>query len=341
MAKNSKMGYPSGITELLSVFVKRPPRPAIERRSNSTEELDYGDFVWIDMQDPTRRELADLGEKYQLQPFHVDKSIESDRLSRLEVEKDYLFLLFHFPHDDVHSWRLVNRQVIVFLGKGFLVTIHDSKSQTIRRCFEDMRDSPNEGKTTPAKMLLNLIGHLLEDTKVLTDSLTIDLDKVEVRVFENQDSDARKISQLRQRIVRIRRTLATQKQVLEDLDDVIDKFTGERLGRLYTANTNTSIKLWESVEEARETIEIYKDADFTSSQEQTNRILAILTLIFTLSIPTTIVGSIYGMNVNLPGGLETGPWTFWGTYTTFILAMMLSIGLAAWMYLYFKRKRWF
>ena len=58
----------------------------------------------------------------------------------------------------------------------------------------------------------------------------------------------------------------------------------------------------EVLEESKETIEIFKDTDFMLSTEKSNKILAVLTILFTLSIPVTVVAAIYGMNVNLPGG---------------------------------------
>ena len=51
-------------------------------------------------------------------------------------------------------------------------------------------------------------------------------------------------------------------------------------------------------------MEIYKDTDFVLSTEKTNKVLAVLTIIFTLAIPSTVIGTFYGMNVNLPGGIE-------------------------------------
>jgi magnesium transporter len=60
------------------------------------------------------------------------------------------------------------------------------------------------------------------------------------------------------------------------------------------------------------------------SSEKTNRILAVLTIWFTLSIPSVIVGTFYGTNINLPGGIEVGAWTFLGTYTTLIIVLIIS-----------------
>ena len=104
-----------------------------------------------------------------------------------------------------------------------------------------------------------------------------------------------------------------------------------------------SHRLWETVEEAKETIEVYKDADFTSSTERTNQILAILTIIFTLAIPGTLFGTYYGMNIILPGGVngEHHQWTFLGPFTTLILIIGASVLAGFLMYVWFKRKKWF
>jgi magnesium transporter len=46
------------------------------------------------------------------------------------------------------------------------------------------------------------------------------------------------------------------------------------------------------------------------------------------------------MNINLPGGIQTGPATFLGEYTSFIIMIIVSIIPAAVMMYWFKRKGW-
>jgi magnesium transporter len=46
------------------------------------------------------------------------------------------------------------------------------------------------------------------------------------------------------------------------------------------------------------------------------------------------------MNVNLPGGIQTGSATFLGPYTTFIIIILLSIIPAGAMVYGFNRKGW-
>ena len=120
----------------------------------------------------------------------------------------------------------------------------------------------------------------------------------------------------------------------------IQKFSAHDL-TLYFDNVKDHIdKVLEALEESKETIEIYKDTDYMLSTEKTNKILAILTIFFTLSIPSTIIGTLYGMNVNLPGGIGTGSWYLFGPYTTFLLLLMISLTGVLLMAWYFHRLGW-
>jgi Mg2+ and Co2+ transporter CorA len=58
--------------------------------------------------------------------------------------------------------------------------------------------------------------------------------------------------------------------------------------------------------------------------EKANKILGILTIIFTLSIPIIVMSSFYGMNINMPGRIEA-PYTFLGPYTSMIEVIMISL----------------
>ncbi len=86
-------------------------------------------------------------------------------------------------------------------------------------------------------------------------------------------------------------------------------------------------------------MEIYKDTDFMLSTEKTNKILAALTIIFTFSIPGTAIAAFYGMNVNLPGGLNDYS-VLLGPYTTFIVIVLASIIPVALMFAYFRKLGW-
>ncbi|MFZ0405478.1 MAG: CorA family divalent cation transporter, partial [Nitrososphaeraceae archaeon] len=151
----------------------------------------------------------------------------------------------------------------------------------------------------------------------------------------------KEISLLRREITTLRRVVIPLKRIVMDLSKDIQKFSKEDL-TLYFDDVKDHIdKVIEVLEESKETIEIFKDTDFMLSTEKSNKILAVLTILFTLSIPVTVVAAIYGMNVNLPGGIETGPATFFGPFTSFTLLVTAAILPSVIMLWYFKRQGWF
>src|ERR671922_10526 len=98
-------------------------------------------------------------------------------------------------------------------------------------------------------------------------------------------------------------------------------------------------KVIDTLEESKETIEIYKDTDYLHGTDRSNKILAILTIVFTLSLPITIMSSLYGMNVDIPA-IEDESLKFLGRYTTFILIVIGSSAGAVAMAMYFHKIKW-
>jgi magnesium transporter len=117
------------------------------------------------------------------------------------------------------------------------------------------------------------------------------------------------------------------------------RFSEEDLALYFDDVTDHIDKVIDTLEESRETIEIYKDTDFMHGTDRSNKILAILTIVFTLSMPVTIMSSLYGMNVEIPI-IEDESFKFLGRYTNFILIVISSSVIAVAMALHFHRIRW-
>lgn len=299
--------------------------------------------TWIDVENPRAEALAELEKTYSLHPAHLKECVQKVQHIQVEREQNYLFLVLHVPVLMVHRDKIHISQVGVFLGKNFLITVRSGASPCITDLFEVSNLSPEKAKEYfehAAYLLYRLVASLLNDISEMTDDINNELDEIEDVVFDNRNSDALIIGKLRQKIVRLGRVIGPKRLVLQDLEDQIDSFSGKVMMKYYANNTKLVNKLWEEVEEAKETVEVYKDADFTTSTEQTNLTLAILTLVFTFTIPITVFASMYGMNILLPGSINGKPWHFWGTYTTLYIVIILSSVSALGMYIYFRKKKW-
>ena len=76
------------------------------------------------------------------------------------------------------------------------------------------------------------------------------------------------------------------------------------------------------------------------STEKSNRILAVLTILFTLSIPATVVGDCCRNECKFTWWNRDWPCDLFGPFTSFSLLVIAAILPAVIMIWYFKRQRW-
>jgi magnesium transporter len=302
-------------------------------------------LTWVDIQKPTREKMSVLEQLYPFHELNIEDCLSKIQIPKVDRYEDHIFVILHFPTIDKEKSIPRTTQLAIFAGFDYLVTVQQGELKPLTEMFqickvnEKQRDSFMG--TSSGYLLHSIIDLLVDDLLHILMKLEGNLDDIEDVVFDEKVAVAKEISLLRREITTLRRVVIPLKRIILDLSKDIQKFSEEDL-TLYFDDVKDHIdKVIEVLEESKETIEIFKDTDFMLSTEKSNKILAVLTILFTLSIPATVVAAIYGMNVNLPGGIETGPATFFGPFTSFTLLVIAAILPAVIMIWYFKRQGWF
>ena len=303
-------------------------------------------FVWIDLQSPDKSDVEKLAEKYYFNALNIEDCMTKFELPKLDSYDDHFFVILHFPPLLQQQGTPRNSQISIFVGKDFLVTVHQGDLKPlvdlVNICKNDSDPHRKERllEKSPGHLLHEITDILVDDLLHVSRKVIANLDDLEDEVFDEKKSVARSIALLRREINRMRRIANPLKKFVLEIAKNIKKFSDEEDLSLYFDDVIDHIdKVIETLEESRETMEIYKDTDFMLSTEKTNKVLAALTIIFTFSIPATVISTFYGMNVNLPGGLAEHL-VFLGPYTSFyiiILASVIPVGL---MFVYFKKLGW-
>lgn len=325
-----------------------------------------GGLTWINLERPSRdtmeKEIAIRG--YPFHELNIEDCLSKSQIAKIDKHADYIFMLFHFPsyaltdkygatmpakkmrvrRRERHSNLLHFSQLSIFAGWNFVVTVHQGDLQPLNDLFYQCKEKSDQRDELMGKssgyLLHTIIDALVDDLFHILMKIIGNLDDIEDAVFDDKLVVVKEISLLRREIVLLRRIVYPLKRIIAEITNEIQKFSDEDLTQYFNDVEDHINKVLDLLESSRETIDIYKDTDFMLSSEKTNRILAVLTIWFTLSIPPVIVGTFYGMNINLPGGIEVGAWTFLGTYTTLIIVIIIAGAFAIGMYLYFLRVGW-
>lgn len=324
---------------------KKFTEKSIERK---IETVQGKKFLWIDLQNPDRNDVEELAAKYHFNKLNIEDCMTKFELPKLDSYDDHFFVILHFPPLFQQAGISKNSQISIFVGKEFLVTVHQGDLKPlvdlVNICKNDSDQRRKEallGKSS-GFLLHEIIDILVDDLLHISRRVIANLDDLEDAVFDEAKSVAKSIALLRREINRMRRIANPLKKFVLEVAKNIRRFSdeGEEDLSLYFDDVIDHLdKVIETLEESRETMEIFKDTDFMLSTEQTNKVLAALTIVFTFSIPATIVAAFYGMNVNLPGGIGD-QWMIFGPFTTFIVIILISSIPVVLMFIYFKKQGW-
>ena len=324
---------------------KKPIEMPVEKKM---ETIQGKKFTWIDLQNPDRIDVEKLAEKYNFNELNIEDCMTKFELPKLDSYNDHFFVILHFPPLAQKIGISKNSQLSLFIGKDFLVTVHqgDLKPlvQLVQTCILDSDDELKNkllGESS-GDLLHEIIDVLVDDLLHTSRKIIANLDEMEDNVFDESKAVARSIALLRREINRLRRIALPLKRFVLEIAKNVKRFSDnsdDELSLYFDDVIDHIDKVIETLDESRETMEIYKDVDFVLSNEKTNKVLAVLTMIFTLAIPSTVIGTFYGMNVSLPGGIGENSMIF-GPFTTFIVIILASAIPAIIMFAYFKKLGW-
>lgn len=322
---------------------KKPIETFIEKK---IETFQGREFLWIDLQSPDRSDIEKLAEQYHFNALNIEDCMTKFELQKLDSYDDHFFVILHFPPLSQQTKISKNSQLSIFVGKDFLVTVHQGDLKPlvdlVNICKNDSDQNRKErllGKSS-GFLLHEIIDILVDDLLHISRRVIANLDDLEAGVFDESKSVAKNIALLRREINRLRRIANPLKKFVLEVSKNIKKFSESEDLSLYFDDVIDHLdKVIETLEESRETMEIYKDTDFMLSTEQTNKVLAALTIVFTFSIPASVIAAFFGMNINLPGGIGFQS-TILGPFTSFIIIIMISFIPVVLMYVYFKKRGW-
>jgi len=321
---------------------------------------------FINIAKPTDFEIKYLRNTYYFNPLNLEDYVHRTQIPKIENHKKYDLVVLRFPlfsenppsdshlygvhiptfHSTVKRRRLISSYVNFFVSKEYVVALHDGTLPQINHIFSLCQKTLHNRNEFMGKgsvfLVYKIIDALVDDCFPVINELTSTIDKID-KELENKQSQKtlEEISTTRRNLVVFHTMI---KPILplfnhlkegkhEEFNGTMQTFWGNILDHLQ--------KIMDRLEDNQELIEGISESSEFLLRSKTNKIMALLTILFTLSIPATLIGTFYGMNIILPGGIEYGSWNFWGTYTTFIVVIICSIVPVVLMLLYFKHKKWY
>jgi magnesium transporter len=158
------------------------------------------------------------------------------------------------------------------------------------------------------------------------------LDQIEEEIFSGRSEEiVRDISNAKQEIINFRKIIRPQRPVLRDLERTKQRYLAEDMDVYFDDIVDASERIWDMLENYKEVVEALEESNESVISHRVNDVLRVLTSISVIVLPLTLVASIWGMNVHVPGE---------GATTAFWIIIGVMVALLATMLYVFKRRGW-
>ena len=299
-----------------------------------------GRLTWYYIEKPSEREVQYLADNFHFHTLALDDVLSKVQRPKIDDFDSYLFIVLHFPVFDKANRVTTPSELDIFIGENYVVTSHKGNLRPLSKLFneclvdEEIRNK-YMGKSA-GYLFYHILDRLVNYCFPILDKIIDNIDQVEDYIFARPVPETvREISLIRRDLISFRRIIHPQIFVVEDLEK--EKYPMFKVDPdVYFGDIADHIrKIWDGLEDCKEVVDGLADTSNWLTSHRIQEVMRVLTIVMAIMAPATLVASVYGMNVHLPGGLTES-----GDFMTFFYVMAFMLLISGAMIYYFHRKNW-
>ncbi len=294
---------------------------------------------WIDIKNPDKKDIAYLKENFSFHSLTLEEVISPTLRPRVEHFDNYLYLVIHFPLYNLRKQTTESREIDFLITRDTLITIRYAEFPSFKEFWEkyqidDMAKERSFGES-PAYLLYSILENLYTFSLRQIDHITKKINHLEDAMFEEMGSEkmVEKISLARRDIFDFRRAIEPQTTIFDELKIKGIEFFGKEMEPYFVNMVSTYMRVWNLLENHKETIESLRETNDSLVSNRTSRIMKILTVFTVIIFPLTLLANVLGRGAtSLP--LANYEYGFW---IIFAIMFIATLGVL----IFFKWKKWF
>jgi magnesium transporter len=287
-------------------------------------------MVWIDCGAPDASEVEALEKALGLHPLTVEDLTHRNQRAKLEEYPGYLFLVMHWFANAEQTGH--PHELHCILGRNFLATVYDDRRIVpVEEAWQAfLRGHAREPSGADGE-LYRLLDRLIDGHGPILSAIENRLEHVSFQSRQNGRNDINKVVSLRRALVRVRRALSPQRDVIGALSRREHGFIGQK-SLLYFRDVSDHIqRQYESIESLRELAQSVMEVQLSLVEREQNRVINRLTVLSTIFLPLNFITGFFGMNFeHLPFGDDR----------LLVSALVIMALLPTALLLWFRRKGW-
>ena len=322
-----------------------PPRTRVYRRGVLESEgfpmADVSDhlarpdtIVWVDLCAPSPADLLELAEELSLHELAVEDALGPHQRPKLDLYDTHLFLACHAVTLDIDQAELRTTEVDAFAGSRWLVTVRKDEGFDLTPVLRRWDRSPARTVQGVSFLLYALLDVIVDDYLEVIRQFDEYYDAIGDALFAEtpmEQAQQRQWFEMRRALVRFHRLAVPVREVVSGLMRREHGVVADELLPYYQDVYDHVLRVSEASDALRDLVATLVETNLALRDYRQNQVMKKVTSwAAIIAVPTLITG-FYGMNVPYPGAGQT-----WGAVASFVL----TVTLAALLFVVFRRKEW-
>ena len=228
------------------------------------EKIQYQSLQWLDITNPSEDDYRVLLDEYHFHPLDIEDCRGTNQRPKIDEYDDYYFLILHFPYFDKGNKFIRIREVKIFWGRDYIITVGKAH-WVVKKFFDEINDDIFNRR---ARSIIEQISVTRRNVILLNTTF-----RPQLRVLHMFESGG------------IKGFVDPELIDMEDYwGNILDQYQ----------------KMFDSIEDYGELIEGLSQTFDSLLTNRTNEIMRVLTYFSTIMLPLTVVTGFFGMNVDFP-----------------------------------------
>ncbi len=310
-------------------------------------------MLWVNLQKPTPDETFVLDEVFAFHPLAIEDCQHISRYPKLDEYRDHLFLVILAPNPSFRPEKPQGNndagkgngngngddhpthEVDLFLGRNYVVGYCNATLPFIQVLLDRAKRDPKRGLGRgPAFLLHEIVDATVDQFFAMVDRIEGEVEDAEDKLQEvGREETLAHLLDLKRRVMSLRRQMSDHREIIQRLMRLNHPVMSQETAPYFRDILDHLNQIEDDLDVCRDTIDAARDVYLALANARTNEVMRVLTVLFTLTLPFSILTSWFGMNFDhLP--LKDHPYGVW-VYTGVMTAM------AAGMLLWLCRRKWF
>lgn len=295
-------------------------------------------LTWVEIKNPTKKEIEWLKEKFKLHPLILRELLPPLDYPKIENFGDYFFIVLFYPFFDKKTFQTIPLELDIIVGKNYIITSHYKDIVPLKAIFDKCNLYPELQekfiKEGTGQLLSRIIQEILTACFPKLGHIKQNIDQIEREIYQKKYKETvEKISLFKRDIIGFQRIIASQKLALNHLINEAKIFFPQKLIPYFNLLGNLHNQIESLLETNHKTLDALDSTNQSLLTNRTNEIIKLLTIFSVIVFPLTLLAAIFGMNTKyLPFVGKPGDfWIIFGIMVVGVIVMLTFFKLKKWL----------